>query len=380
VKFTMNSAALAETIAAAITSLPTKPTVPILGGVLVEAQLGAVQFSSFNYDRATMRVAAADIAETDTVLVAGRLLATVGSNLPANTECHVTASGSEMVIAAPRTEFRLPLLHAADYPRLPEMASKDAIGTVDAESFCEAVRVIGGFASPDPAPVNLTVLNIACEPGDMFLCATDRYIIGRRRIDWTGATDATINVPAADILATIKAVAGNGAESIEILWNDSTLGLRTPSTTVVSRVLGEEFPDVDRIMHVDSFHCAATVETAELASMLKRAASIADDKFAQVDITVEADALSVTTTRSTAGNIVDTTPAVRHGGARRVALSSRRLHNALAAIDHDQVTLGFQKHGHLISIYPGAIEPRGTQLPPPQRDTTAALMGIRATS
>lgn len=380
-KFTINSGVLADSIAAAITSLPTNATVPIMGGVLVEAQLGAVTFSSFNYDRATTRVAAADVMDTDTAVTSGRLLAVVGGNLPKNGESTVTADESEMVIATGRTEFRLPLMHAADYPKLPDLTSQGVLGTIGCAVFAEAARVIGGFAAVGPQPAGLsglTALNIATEPGWLTMRATDRYVIGRRRLEWDGRVNSLMNVPAADVLATIKALAGTGTEDIEILCSETLLGMRTKSTTVVTRLLADEFPSVERMLKSDGFYSAATVPTAELASMLKRAKSIADDEHSKVNIVVEADTLSVSTTDST-GGIVDSIDAEQHGGGRRLAMSSRRLLNAIAAIDDDQITLAFQESGYLVSIFPGAIEPgRSGNLVAPDTDTVAVLMGIRS--
>src|SRR5690606_33994851 len=163
--------------------------------------------------------------------------------------------------------------------------------------LCEAVTVIGGLASKDAQPANLTALNLTVTPEHVVLCATDRYVIGRRRLPWSGVGEHTvINVVASDLLATIKAV--GGADEVDVLWNGSLLGLRTPTTTVVTRTLDEEFPDAERIMQVDSFHAAATVPTGDLASMLRRAASVADDEHAQIDITIEDSVLSVTTSKS----------------------------------------------------------------------------------
>lgn len=380
-KFTINSSALAESIAAAITSLPSSPATPILGGVLIEAQIGAVAFSTFNYDRATTRVAAADITDTDTAVTSGRLLAVVASNLPKNSETTVTADESEMVIATGRTEFRLPLMHAADYPKLPDMTSGDVIGTIGSAEFTESVRVIGGFAATGPQPAGLAWLaglNMTCQPGALVLRATDRYAIGRRRLPWNGKPGAIINVPAADVLSTIKALAGTGTEDIELLCGDALLGMRTKSTTVVTRLLAEEFADVDRMMKTDGFQSAATVPAVELAAMLKRAASIADDEHSKVDIVVEADTLSVSTTESI-GGIVDSIEAQQHGGRHRLTMSSRRLLHAIAAIDDTQITLAFQESGHLVSIFPGAIEPSpGGDVRAPDTDTVAVLMGIRS--
>lgn len=376
-KFTINSGLLAETVSAAISSLSSNPTNPIMGGVLVEAQLGAVTLSSFNGDRASIRTAAADVAEPDTAVVSGRLLTVVGGNLPKTAESSVTCSGAEMVITTGRTEFRLPLLHTADYPALPVMTSTDHVGAVGCDAFSDAARIISGFASTESQPVEITALNIATESGAILLCATDRYVIVRRRLPWSGAGSHVMNVPAADLLATIKAVSGPAGE-VEILSGKGRFGMRTPTTTVVTRTLGTDFPNMSRFLDKgEPFYSSVTLPTQELASMLKRAAAIADDKNAQVDIAVAGDTFSVTTTHASVGSVADETSAIHHGGDRRLALSSRRLLSILAAIDDAQVTLAFQEEGWLVSIYPGCIEPEGNVIHPPDTDTTAVLIGIR---
>jgi DNA polymerase-3 subunit beta len=383
VKFAINSGILAESIAAASSSLPSRPAAAILGGVLVEAQIAAVTFSSFNYDRATSRIAAADVMEPDTAVVSGRLLATVGGNLPKNAESIVTVDGSEMVIATGRTEFRLPLMHVHDYPQLPAMDDGNVIGSVGCAEFTEAVRVIGGFADLSPASeslMNLSALNIGFEPASLVLRGTDRYIVGRRRIDWEGKPADMINVPAGDVLATLKAIAGTSTGDVEILCSKTLFGLRTTSTTIITRVMAVEFPSVERVMAADSYLTAIAVDTAFLASMLKRAAAIADDEHAKVDIIAEDGTLSVVTSGDSSGHIADGVDAVQRGPDRRLSVSSRRMHNALNIIDDQRVTLAFKKKDdYLVSMYPGLIEPAGDVLRPPDTDSVVMLMGIKGT-
>lgn len=381
-KFSLAADTLADTIAAGVTSVPAKPTEAVMGGVLIEAEAGSygnVSFSSFNYERATTRITMADVLDPGRVVVSGRLLSAIGSNLPRSATCEIVATDSQMTINAGRTEFRLPLLQAGDYPTLPSVTQEHLVGTVDCDEFADAVRVVGGYASEDPATElqNLTALNLRGEPGSLSLCATDRYIIGRRRLDWTCLGDPVeINVPAADVLATIKALTGpTPGEQIEILWNGSLLGLRSGATTVITRTLGNEFPKVAAIMKTDQYYAAVTVFTPDLMAVLRRAWSIADDQHAQVDIYVDDDTLSIETTQSGTGKTHDAITATHHGGARRLALSSRRLYNALSIIDHDQVTLGFREKGYLLTIHPGPTD--ANALGQPERDSIALLQGIR---
>lgn len=376
-KFAINSGTLAETITASISSLPSRPPTPILGGVLIEAQIGAVTFSSFNYDRATRRTTAADVSDTDTVVVSGRLLAAVGGNLPKNADTVVTVDGNEVLITTGRTVFRLPMMHALDYPQLPAMDGSAVIGSVDPDVFADAVKVIGTYASTEPMPVNITALNITTTPGSMLFRATDRYIIGHRRIDWDGTAEVAIDVPASDVLPTIKALAAPGTSRLEILWDGGMFGLRTTSTTVITRALHLEpaFPNTCQIMTQPAYFAAITVPVGELMSMLKRAMSVADDQFAQVDVVVEDSELLVVSTRSATGNMADALSGVHYGGARRVAVSSRRLHQALAGIDDPQVTVGFREKGLYIHLHPGEID---ESLAQPATDTAVLVAGIRS--
>ncbi|SLC01182.1 DNA polymerase III subunit beta [Mycobacteroides abscessus] len=379
-KFAMDTDLLAETITAAISSLPARPTSPVLGGVLIEAGIGAVTMSSFNYERATKRTAAAmDVAEPDTAVVSGKLLAAIGGNLPRNKDATIDVSGTEMVITAGRTAFRLPLLHGEDFPELPIMKPvEDAIGTVDGDTFAEAVQVIGALASTEEQPAKLTGINLSFGPDGLWLCATDRYIVGRRRLDWSGATDVQALVPAADLLATIKAAAGSAPENIEILLrNNSMFGLRTPSTTVMTRCLAEEFPPMETVLPPAVYAATATVATAELADMLRRASSIADDGNAQIDIEVDAGGLAVTTTKSATGKVNDSIASAHQGDYRRVALSARRLNSALSVVDDHEVTLGFRETGQLVSIHPGALERTNEPVNMLACNNFALLIGIR---
>jgi DNA polymerase-3 subunit beta len=385
-KFTINSSLLAEAITAGISSVPSRPSNPVMAGVLIEASTSWVTFSSFNYDRATIRTAAADVAEPDDAVVSGRLLALVGSNLPKNVESSITTAGNEMVIATGRTEFRLPMMHRADYPTLPVLDATSRIGSVGAEAFADAVRIIGTFASTDEKLVNITALNIACDPDGLVLTATDRYVVGRRRLAWSGTDCTSIDVAATDLMATIRAVASTGTEDIEILWDGALLGLRTPSATVITRSLAEKFPDIGRVIanaQGGVYHCSVTVPTADLASMLRRAAAIADDQNDQVDIVVDDGSLTVNTTNSGTGNVEDAVTVEHHGGARRLAVNSKRLLNALNIVDDTNVTLQFQSEdkppglAHMLSIFPGAYDPGVGEIVSPTTDSTAIVIGIR---
>ncbi len=75
--------ALGEAVAWVARALPTRPVVPVLSGLLVQAGQDGLTLSCFDYEVSARITIAAEVAEPGTVLVPGRLLAEITRSLPA---------------------------------------------------------------------------------------------------------------------------------------------------------------------------------------------------------------------------------------------------------------------------------------------------------
>ena len=73
---------LAEAVQWAARSLPLRPSVPILAGLLVRADAEGVTFSSFDYETSAQIQVTAAVADEGQALVSGRLLADISRSLP----------------------------------------------------------------------------------------------------------------------------------------------------------------------------------------------------------------------------------------------------------------------------------------------------------
>ena len=122
---------LAEAVQWAARSLPTRPSVPILAGLLVRADADGVTLSSFDYETSARITVKADVTDTGEVLVSGRLLADISRSLPAK-PVDLTAEGTRLELVCGSARFTLQTLPVADYPSLPTMPA--ATGAVPATS------------------------------------------------------------------------------------------------------------------------------------------------------------------------------------------------------------------------------------------------------
>src|SRR6476469_7173809 len=125
-KFRVAREVLADAVAWTARSLPPRPSVPVLAGILLEVDVNA--------------------SESGRVLVPGRLLAEITRALPPH-PVDITAEGPRLSIACGNARFSLPTLPVEDYPSLPSMPS--SAGLVDSDVFAEAVGQVAVAAGRD---------------------------------------------------------------------------------------------------------------------------------------------------------------------------------------------------------------------------------------
>ena len=97
-KFRVAREDFAESVAWVARSLPSRPPVPVLGGVLLVADEDGLTVSGFDYEVSAQMRVAAEVAGPGQVLVSGRLLADITKAL-SNKPVDVSVDGTRVLIA-----------------------------------------------------------------------------------------------------------------------------------------------------------------------------------------------------------------------------------------------------------------------------------------
>ncbi|MCC5698727.1 DNA polymerase III subunit beta, partial [Klebsiella pneumoniae] len=119
---------LADAVSWVARSVPARPPVPVLGGVLLDATSGdALTISGFDYEVSAQVTVDAVIETPGKTLVSGRLLADITKALP-NRPVDITVDGARVAITCGSAKFSLPTMPVEDYPELPAMP--DHVGSV----------------------------------------------------------------------------------------------------------------------------------------------------------------------------------------------------------------------------------------------------------
>lgn len=115
-KFRLVRDDFAEAVAWVARNLPTRPTVPVLAGVLLTGSEDGLVISGFDYEVSAEVRVAAEIASPGTVLVSGRLLSDITRALPDRpVDFHV--DGTRVSLTCGSARFSLPTMAVEDYPR-----------------------------------------------------------------------------------------------------------------------------------------------------------------------------------------------------------------------------------------------------------------------
>ena len=278
-KFRVERDVLAEAVTWVARGLPARPPVPVLAGLLLEAdEAGTLTLSAFDYEVSARVTVAADVAESGSVLVLGRLLADISRNLPPK-PVDVATDGRKVEVTCGSSRFALLQMPSEEYPTLP--TSPDPTGSIDGALFTQAVGQVSIAADRgDTLPI-LTGVRVEIDGEKVTLLATDRYRLAMRELTWSPeATDTShvALVPARTLSETARALGAAGSVQVSLgdaAGGDGLIGFEAGQRRTTSRLLDGEYPKVAKIFPSSS-ETEAVIATAELIEAVKRVALVAE--------------------------------------------------------------------------------------------------------
>ncbi len=273
---------LAEAVQWAARSLPTRPSVPILAGLLVRADADGVTFSSFDYETSAKITVKADVSDGGEALVSGRLLSDIARSLPAK-PVQISAQGGRMELVCGSARFTLQTLPVGDYPSLPLMP--EATGAVPSDVFAQAVAQVVVAAGRDELLPVFTGVRVEIEGETVSLLATDRYRMALRELSWNPTStqaSATALVPAKVLADTARSMTAGEQVTLSLAAagsGDGIIGFEGHGAAgereTTTRLLDGEFPKVRHIMNTQAL-MNVRVNTADVIAAARRVALVAE--------------------------------------------------------------------------------------------------------
>ncbi|MFB4316376.1 DNA polymerase III subunit beta [Actinomadura sp. 21ATH] len=334
-EFRVDRQALADAVAWAARTLPSRPALPVLAGLLIEASDGALSLAGFDYEVSAQAVLTGEdvtVTEPGRALVPGRLLAEIVRSLPPH-DVDVALKGSEVVLTCGSAEFGLLPLPVEDYPALPEPPAH--AGTVPGDLLAAAVAQVTPAAGRDDTLPMLTGVRLDIDGATMRMACTDRYRIAARELTWTPADPAFtagVVVPARTLADTAKAIKPGAEVTLDLSGSgDVLIGVSGGGRSMTTRLLDDQFIDY-RSRLTGTWTTTARVRVAPFIEAIKRVALVTE-RNTPVRLAFTPGEVRVRAASGDNARANESLPALLDGDDIDIAFSPQYLLDGLAGVD-----------------------------------------------
>ncbi len=295
VKLRIERDVLAEAVAWAARSPPTRPSQAVLAGLVLSATGDTLVLSAYDHEVSARAEIEAAVEVEGTVVVSGRLLSDITRNLP-SALVTLALDGTRVDVTCGRASFTLPTMSINDYPVLPQMPGFS--GSVPSSVFAQAVAQVQVTAGRDESLPAFTGIRIEIAGETVTMAATDRYRLAVREYLWTPETpgfEAQALVPARTLADVAKGLTGSDTVHIALTnvgVGEGLMGLESGGRRTTTRLLDGEFPGFRKLLPQEPTSIVY-VDTEELLGAVNRVALVAE-KHQPVRIRVTRDEIELT--------------------------------------------------------------------------------------
>jgi DNA polymerase-3 subunit beta len=351
-KFRCDRDALSEALQTVQRAVSTRPGIPALTGVLLEAgEEGRLTLTTTDLEVSARLTIEVQVHEAGVALVPARLLAdTVKSLAEAPVDLETDQSQAHLRCAA--YEGALRLLPADDFPALQEPSGTRI--SLDPGAFGEAVGQVARAASRDEARPVLTGVLLEVSREGVVLVATDSYRLAVRDLVATADGEARAIVPERALSEAGRAAADQKSE-IEALTDGSQISFRVGTLTLTSRLIEGEFPNYRQLLP-ESYESRLTISRQQLLEAVRRVGLLARDTS---PVRMEFNALGVKLSSSSPdlGQAVETVEARYEGEDLTAAFNPQYLIDGLTAATGESVRIDIRD-----GLKPGVVRGEGDEL------------------
>ena len=277
-KITVERDALVDGLAWVSRSLSTRPIMPILLGISLEASGSNLHLAAYDQEISGEAEVSAQVDAPGKAVVSGRLFTDVIRSLP-HKPITFALDGSRLNITCGSSRFALPTMKAEDYPTLPTLPA--AAGEVDGELLAHAIAQVAVAAGRDDSLPVLTGVHIEIEGDKVTLAATDRYRLAVREFHWSSQkpnTSASALIRGRTLSEVAKSLSGNSKVTFALApsgAHEHLVGFSTENRTTTTRMLDGTFPPYRHLLPNEA-SSVAIVEVSALMEAVRRVAVVVD--------------------------------------------------------------------------------------------------------
>ncbi len=336
----MSRETLLRPLQAVIGVVERRQTMPVLANVLLIAKNNLLLITATDLEVELVAESTIEEIKTDgEITVPARKLLDICRALPDEATIHMRLDGDRMVIKSGRSRFVLSTLPAADFPVVEDIDANREIRLAQAEVRRLLDKTQFSMAQQD---VRYYLNGLLLETGDGFVraVATDGHRLALCEVavaEDQGGVQQVI-VPRKGVLELQRLLGDE--EDIELAIGANHLRAQVGNIRFTSKLIDGRFPDYDRVIPKPEGNTLRTGREY-LRSALQRAAILSNEKYRGVRLELGHKSLKIKANNPDQEEAQDEIEVEYTGDQMEIGFNVNYLLDALAAVDSDDVELGF---------------------------------------
>lgn len=345
-KLVCTQADLASNLSLVSRAIPSRPTHPVLGNVLLTADVGTqrVSLTAFDLSLGIQTTFAAAVEASGALTLPAKLLTDIVSRLPAEQPVTLVADeASSARLSSSSGEYEVRGIGAEEYPELPLVQTGEALN-LSAESLIEGLRSSLFATSSDETKQILTGVHLKVQSEGLEFAATDGHrlaVVATENTVGGSSSDFAVTVPARALRDLERMLAARSTgEPVALYFDQGQTVFQWGDQYLTSRTLDGQYPNYGQLIPKE-FARQVTLDRKQFLAALERIAVLADQRNNVVKLSLDtaAQAVTLSVDAQDVGSGKESMPAQISGEALEIAFNVRYLAEGLKALPATEVQM-----------------------------------------
>ncbi|MFZ4814805.1 MAG: DNA polymerase III subunit beta [Phototrophicaceae bacterium] len=337
---------LQKALNTAVPALDTRPTLQVLGNVLLATEDSRLRVSATNLEMSITTWIGAKINDAGAITLPAKTLQELVNNLaPERVDMNLDPATQTVNVRCGATTSNIKGIDAEEFPKVPIGGEPDF--SIPAKILREMITHTEFATSKDSGRPILTGIYMELDSNIMTLAAADGYRLAVRttELDTTFRERVSLVIPS-KTMAAVKKIMTDDEDILVTLPGERDLVMfQTKHTEISSQVLEGRFPDFRAIIP-QRYSTSTIIETGDLLKAAKRAEIFARDNANSARIAIrppaspgDAGEMLIIGRSSERGDNEGTLQATIEGEAIEIAFNIKYLIDVLNVVGEDRVII-----------------------------------------
>lgn len=338
-KFTVERESFLSPLQAIIGVVERRQTMPVLANVLIVIKNNQIRLTASDLEVELSAEATISSDDTGEITLPGRKLLDIIKALPDKAPITVSIENDRALIRSGKSRFTLATLPASDFPTVDNLEVKQNFTLPQADLKLLLDKTHFSMAQQD-VRYYLNGLLFELADSQLRLVATDghRLALAEAQLASPVGTGMQVILPRKGVLELQRILGNTGDVTISIGTNHMRVAVEGVRFT--SKLIDGKFPDYNRVIPAEPGR-VVNADRVPLRTALQRAAILSNEKYRGIRLTLKPGAIVLQAHNPEQEEAEEELEVAHDGESMEIGFNVNYLLEALAAVDGEQVELGF---------------------------------------